>query len=163
MAGQFEGNVDARWLVEPGNDRSMILLADFAFIDSANFKWEAKKGDVVDGASIPEAVWSEVVGTPYTGDYRRASVVHDVACEKKIKTSKDAHRMFYEAMLADGTSPARALIFYTAVRLFGPQWDGAAGVTNMQFKAQLSGKVAKRAIDFDKFEAALDAVLGGDR
>ncbi len=160
MPAHFEGNVDARWLVEDGEDRRMQLLADFAFFDSTDFKWKAEAGDKVDGASIPEAIWSEIVGTPFIGDYRRASVVHDVACEKHIKTSKDAHRMFYEAMLADGTSPARALLFYTAVRLFGPQWEAAAGgVTNIEFKTALPRKVSERAIDFRKLEAALDKAL----
>ncbi|MGO8755289.1 MAG: DUF1353 domain-containing protein [Gallionellaceae bacterium] len=155
-----QGNVDARWLVQDGADRKMQLLADFAFFDSTGFKWEAKTGDIVDGASIPEAIWSEVVGTPFIGDYRRASVVHDVACEKHIRTSRDAHRMFYEAMLKDGTSEARALLFYTAVRLFGPQWEAATGMTNRQFKMTLTRKVAQPRIDFKKLEAALDAALG---
>lgn len=161
MAAHFEGNVDARWLIDPGADRSMQLLADFSFVDSSGFKWEAKAGDIVDGASIPEAVWSEVVGTPFIGDYRRASVVHDVACDQHIKTSKDAHRMFYEAMLADGTAPARALLFYTAVRLFGPQWEATVGgVTNKAFKMALPGKVSRKTIEFKKLEAALDEALG---
>ena len=162
MPSHFEGNVDARWLVEEGEDRKMQLLADFAFSDSTNFKWEAKVGDIVDGASIPEAIWSEVVGTPFIGDYRRASVVHDVACDKHIKTSKDAHRMFYEAMLADGTSQARALLFYTAVRLFGPQWEATvSGITNKQFKMALPRKVIEQVIDFKMLEAALDRALEG--
>jgi hypothetical protein len=161
MDTHFEGNVDARWLVEDGADRKMQLLADFAFFDSTGFKWETKAGDTIDGASIPEAVWSGVVGTPFIGDYRRASVVHDVACDKHIKTSKDAHRMFYEAMLKDGTSEARAMLFYTAVRLFGPQWETAARVSNRQFKMTLAGKVTKPGIDFKKLEAALDHVVGG--
>jgi hypothetical protein len=159
MNTRFVGNVDARWLVEDGADRKMQLLADFAFVDSTEFEWEAKTGDIVDGASIPEAIWSEVVGTPFIGDYRRASVVHDVACDKHIKTSKEAHRMFYEAMLVDGTSPARALMFYTAVRLFGPQWEAVTGETNPQFKMNLPIKMAAPAIDFKKLEAALDAAL----
>ncbi len=161
MNTHFEGNVDARWLVEAGTDRKMQLLADFAFFDSTGFEWEAKTGDIVDGASIPEAIWSEVVGIPFIGDYRRASVVHDVACEKKIRTSRDAHRMFYEAMLEDGTSEARALLFYTAVRLFGPQWETAAKVSNRQFKMTLASKVTRTGIDFKRLESALDEVLGG--
>ncbi len=162
MPAHFVGNVDARWLVEDGEDRKMELLADFAFVDSANYKWKAKKGEIVDGASIPETIWSEIVGTPFIGDYRRASVVHDVACDKHIKTSKEAHRMFYEAMLADGTSPAHAVLFYTAVRLFGPQWEADTGAVNnnMQFKRDLTRKLSRRVIDFKKLEAALDQVMG---
>jgi hypothetical protein len=147
--------------VEVGADHKMQLLADFAFFDSTGFKWEAKTGDIVDGASIPEAIWSEIVGTPFIGDYRRASVVHDVACEKKIKTSRDAHRMFYDAMLRDGTSEARAMLFYTAIPLFGPQREAAVGLTNKQFKMTLTSKATEPRIDFNRLEAALDQVLGG--
>lgn len=147
MPAHFVGNVDARWLIDDGEDRKMQLLANFTFIDSTNFTWQANVGDIVDGTSIPEAVWSEVVGTPFIGEYRRASVVHDVACDKHIKTSKEAHRMFYEAMLVDGTSSARALLFYTAVRLFGPQWEAAAGgITNKAFKRALPSKTIERAL-----------------
>ena len=88
----FEGNVDTRWLVEPGEDRKMEMLSEFAFIDSKGYRWAAHRGEQVDGASIPEVVWSKVVGTPFIGDYRRASVVHDVACVRREKTSKEAHR-----------------------------------------------------------------------
>ena len=146
----FKGEVETRWLVEPDEDRKMELLENFSFIDSSSYEWEAQKGDVVDGASIPEVVWSKIVGTPFIGDYRRASVVHDVACDRKEKTSREAHRMFYEAMLADGTSEAKALLFYTAVRLFGPQWGGRAKFLRM---------ATAKKIDFDKFEAALDKVV----
>jgi hypothetical protein len=148
----FEGDVDTRWLVHGGADREMQLLSEFAFIDSAGYRWAAHSGEKVDGASIPEQVWSTVVGTPFIGDYRRASVVHDVACERHEKTSRDAHRMFYEAMLADGTEKARALLFYTAVRLFGPQWDRHRG-----FRPMLAH--AAQDIDFDRLEAALDEVV----
>lgn len=150
---RFEGNVETRWLVEPGEDREMEMLSEFAFIDSTGYRWTAHPGEQVDGASIPEVVWSRVVGTPFIGDYRRASVVHDVACTRQEKTSKEAHRMFYEAMLTDGTSKERALLFYTAVRLFGPKWDQQRG-----FRQMFALPVEE--IDFDRFEAALDTVLG---
>ena len=161
MTAHFEGEVEVRWLVEDGEDRKMQLLADFSFVDSKGFRWEAKKNDVVDGASIPEVVWSQVVGTPYIGDYRRASVVHDVACDRKIGTSKHAHRMFYEAMLADGASQPRAMLFYTAVRLFGPQWGTATGPSNLEFKAAFLSSAPKPSLDFSKLESALDEVLSG--
>ena len=148
----FEGDVDTRWLVHGGADREMELLSEFAFIDSQGYRWAAHRGERVDGASIPDQVWSTVVGTPFIGDYRRASVVHDVACERHEKTSREAHRMFYEAMLADGTEKARALLFYTAVRLFGPQWDPQRGFRSMLARGG-------HDIDFARLEAALDTVV----
>ena len=61
--------------------------------------------------------------------------------------------MFFEAMLADGTAKERALLFYTAVRLFGPKWDQQRG-----FRPMFAIPVEE--IDFDRLEAALDTVLG---
>jgi hypothetical protein len=152
FAPRFEGEVETRWLVHGGADREMEILREFAFVDSTGYRWAAYPGEKVDGASIPEQVWSEVVGTPFIGDYRRASVVHDVACDRREKSSREAHRMFYEAMLADGTSKQRALLFYTAVRLFGPQWDQRRG-----FRTMLAAQA--QDIDFDRLETALDQVL----
>jgi len=150
----FIGDVEARWLVESGADRKMELLAPFSFLDSKGFNWQAATGDEIDGASIPEIVWSKIVGTPYIGDYRRASVVHDVACKKYIKSSRDAHRMFYEAMLEDGTDPNRALLFYMAVRVFGPRWKEGDIPERFTFMALANEP------SFEQIEAALDAALG---
>jgi hypothetical protein len=151
-APHFEGDVETRWLVHGGADREMELLREFAFVDSKGYRWVAHSGEKVDGASIPEQVWSTVAGTPFIGEYRRASVVHDVACDRHEKTSREAHRMFYEAMRTDGTEKARALLFYTAVRLFGPQWDQQRG-----FRPMLSARA--QDIDFDQLEVALDRVI----
>ena len=117
---QFEGQVDTQWRRHAGEDRDMQLLSDFAFIDSRGVRWDAPAGRIINGASIPEVLWSKIVGTPYIGDYRRATVVHDVACQDKAKPHEEVHRMFYDAMLCDGVSEERAFLMYTAVRLFGP-------------------------------------------
>src|SRR4029077_19182020 len=78
--GEFSGQPEAVWLTEDGTeDRNMEILREFLFTDPSSTKWIAPAGSVVDGASIPRALWT-IVGSPYTGDYRRASVVHDVAC-----------------------------------------------------------------------------------
>lgn len=54
----------------------------------------------------------------FVGDYRRASVVHDYYCypaNRNQNTSKQVHRMFYEAMLCDGVKKRRAKKIYKAV------------------------------------------------
>ena len=89
--------------------------------------WLASKESKIDGATIPEVLWGPIIGSPFTGDFRRASVVHDIACkptpEPKPYSSDEAHRMFYHAMLCDNTAPWLAKVFYFAVCLFGPQWE----------------------------------------
>jgi Protein of unknown function (DUF1353) len=155
----FVGEVESRWMVQEGEDRAMVLLKDFTFVDKNEFPWVAHTGDVIDGASIPEAIWSQIMGTPFIGDYRRASVVHDVACQRRPLSSKDAHRMFYEAMIADGTPKARALLFYTAVRLFGPKWEEGAKKLGLGPVTPKSISANAESIDFDQFEKALDHVI----
>src|SRR5262245_29807835 len=62
--GQFIGNVDTRWTT----DRDMELLSDFAYVDPSGRRWDAPKGSRIDGASIPQALWT-IVGSPFTGAY----------------------------------------------------------------------------------------------
>jgi len=115
----FSGDVEARWFHD---GRTMKLLRDFSFSDRTGKLWLAPAGSKVDGASIPRAFWS-TVGPPFVGKYRRASVIHDVYCQTRSEPWQEVHRMFYEAMRADGTSSNQARQMYFAVRNFGPRWD----------------------------------------
>ena len=127
MTARFEGEVRAEWLTHDGDDRRMRLLEPFAFVDRRGVRWEAEAGDEIDGASIPDVLWSRWVGTPYIGDYRRATVLHDVHCDKQVHPHKDVHRMFYEACLCRGVHPSKAALMYWAVLHFGPSWPLAPG------------------------------------
>jgi hypothetical protein len=135
----------------------MRLLEDFAFVDDNGVRWLAPAGSVIDGASIPDTLWL-VAGTPYIGDYRRATVIHDVACQQMARPSKDVHRMFYDAMITDGVPEARAQQMYTAVRLFGPSWVIPEAGFGMEGAPAIV--VTRRTLTIDELEAALDAALG---
>jgi hypothetical protein len=151
----FEGEVRTEWLVHEGDDRQMRLLEAFAFVDDQGLRWEAAPGDVIDGASIPRFLWT-ISGSPFVGDYRRASVLHDVACQRRERPSKDVHRMFYDAMRAEGMSTDDAMKYYTAVRLFGPRWelDAQGRVRTYSARARV-----RPSLTFAELEAALDTVL----
>ncbi len=41
-------------------------------------------------------------GSPFVGDYRRASVIYDVACVERKHSDVAVHLRFYNAMRADG-------------------------------------------------------------
>ena len=115
--GSFSGNPKTEWLTdETTPDRNMSLLADFSFTDPDGRVWPAPKGSVINGASIPQPLWS-TVGSPYTDDYRRASVVHDVACGTPGVNRKAADVMFYYACLAGGCTALQAKILYAGVRI----------------------------------------------
>lgn len=117
--GSFVGKVVAEWL---DDGRKMKLVQPFAYIDPNGSRWDAPKGWIVDGASIPQIAWS-VIGGPFEGSYRNASVIHDVACDQKQRPWRDVHRAFYTAMLAAKVDPIKAKVMYGAVYQFGPRWE----------------------------------------
>jgi hypothetical protein len=112
----FSGDPVTQWLTEYGADRRMKMLEDFWFVDGAGKRWIAPKGAIINGASIPEPLWSSV-GSPYTGEYRRASIVHDVACDDPNVSRDAADDMFYEACLAGGCTLLQAKLLYAGVRV----------------------------------------------
>ena len=117
-SGRFLGTPEAIWL---DGGRDMKLLKDFVFIDSRGRSWIAEKDRVVNGASIPQFLWS-IVGGPFEGQYRNASIVHDAECEKMTSPSTDVHRMFYDACRAGGVKEKDAKYLYWAVANYGPSW-----------------------------------------
>ena len=117
--GRFSGDPDAIWLTEGSPDRRMCLVTEFTFTDPKGKLWITPAQYRIDGASIPRALWA-IVGSPYTGDYRRASIVHDKACDDaqgdKAKR-RAADRMFYHACRAGGCSIRQSTILYLGVRI----------------------------------------------
>ena len=116
--GTFVGDVKTKWLRD---GRTMELLEDFSYVDRLTRIWDAPKGSIIDGASIPQFAWS-IIGGPYDHKYRNASVIHDVACNRKSRKWEDVHEAFYNAMRASGVDSVRARIMYGAVYHFGPRW-----------------------------------------
>lgn len=116
--GSYEGTVKTEWLP----NGQMRLLENFVYTDPDGNRWSAPKGAMVNGASIPPTFWS-ILGSPYTGKYRAASVIHDVACIEKKQPSDKVHLAFYYAMRASGVPDVQAKIMYAAVYNFGPRWQ----------------------------------------
>lgn len=116
---KFNGRVVTAW--DRKTCRNMVLLEEFSFIDSRGVTWKAPIGSVIDGASIPRLFWT-AISSPFCGNYRRASVVHDVYCKTKSRPHTEVHEMFHEAMLTDGVTKFKAKLMYRAIKLFGPKW-----------------------------------------
>jgi hypothetical protein len=134
--GSFSGEPKATWLTQEGTpDRLMKTLQAFSFTDPSSRVWRAPAGSVIDGASIPRALWT-AVGAPYTGDYRRASIVHDVACDEAggdRKKRRAADRMFFHACRAGGCSIWQSIVLYLGVRVGAaavdvPPWHAAISI-----------------------------------
>ncbi len=112
--------LDLRDLVPP-DGRRFSLPHEFNYLDAKKQLWEAPSGLIVDGASIPMPFWS-VIGGPFSGPYREASVVHDAGCCAKTRPWQEVHRMFYEAMRCSGVGWVKAKTMYLAVWAMGPRW-----------------------------------------
>jgi hypothetical protein len=115
--GQFVGELVLKDIDPDG--RNFELVEPFGYIDPKGVRWQAEKGLVTDGASIPQVFWS-IVGGPYEGRYRRASIIHDYYCDHKYRSWERVHRVFYDAMLTGGVDPIKAKLMFYAVRRFGP-------------------------------------------
>jgi len=138
--GFFSGEPCTIWLTENRPDRKMRLIEDFAFTDPDGLTWLVPSGYEVDGASIPKTLWA-LVGSPYTGDYRRASIVHDKACNDAagdVTARKAADRMFYHACRAGGCSSEEANSLYLGVRI------GALGDVVPLWSPGIEGSFAPR-------------------
>lgn len=117
-SGKFFGEVVTSWL---NNSRKMRLLKTVSYQDKNGKKWLAKKGAIIDGASIPRPFWF-FIGSPFSGKYRRSSVIHDVFCTKRTEPHKQVHKMFFEAMRVDKVNYFKAKAMYFAVKIAGPKW-----------------------------------------
>jgi hypothetical protein len=116
--GYYSGFPETRW--DP-DGRSMTLLNELRYTDPMGLVWIAPAGSAVDGASIPKSLWS-IMGGPFEGKYRNASVLHDVAYEQHDRPWQECDRMFYNAMRCSGVSAVEAGTMYYALYKFGRHW-----------------------------------------
>jgi hypothetical protein len=100
----------------------MEVLYPFGFQEEDGLHWPVPPGTIVDGASIPQPLWS-IIGGPFEGMYRDASVVHDYYCDVRSADWRAVHRVFYRGMLVSGVSMPRAKLLYAAVYFAGPRWN----------------------------------------
>ena len=99
----------------------MKLLENFSFIDSDGKMWTAPKGEIVDGSSIPRWAWS-IIGSPFVGEHRNASVIHDVFCRFRIETDNATHEMYIEAIKVSGVGKFKSKLMKTALKIGAPKW-----------------------------------------
>jgi len=117
-------DVEGRFIQKPDTRPHFVVGSDTVFKDPNSVEWPVPKGTEVDGASIPQLIWS--FAGPFEGNYLWASVIHDYYCDMRTKTAHDTHRTFYYGMRARGVSKIQADFMYWAVAVFGPQWANPA-------------------------------------
>ena len=116
--GYYDGDPVTKW---NSDGRTMTLLTELRYTDPNGIEWVAPIGSVVDGASIPRSIWS-IMGGPFEGKYRNASVLHDVAYGEHKRPWQDCDRMFYYAMRCSGVSAVEAKTMFYALYRFGHHW-----------------------------------------
>ena len=116
--GYYSGDPVVKW---NSDGRTMTLMTELSYTDPHGVIWDAPAGSVTDGASIPRYLWS-IMGGPFEGQYRNASILHDVAYEKHNRPWQDCDRMFYNAMRCSGVSGVEAKTMYYALYKFGHHW-----------------------------------------
>lgn len=116
--GRYSGPIETRW---EDDGITMVLLNELRYTDPYGQVWVAPAGSRVNGASIPKVFWS-MIGGPFEGKYRNASVLHDVAYDEQTRPWQEVDRMFYNAMRCSGVGAITAkTMYYTLVR-HGRHW-----------------------------------------
>jgi len=146
--------IDSPPLVEwLGDGRNMRLKRSFGYVDPNDCEWPVPSETVVNGASIPQVFWS-LIGGPFEGPYRDASVVHDYYCDVRTRSWQGTHRVFYDAMLCSGVGGLRAKTLYYAVYRFGPRWTMGPAAVVEAFGVAGSGKSVPTSVPVEAFDAA---------
>lgn len=92
------------------NGRDMMVCRDVLFVDPYGGRWRVPMGSVVNGQSIPRFFW-RVVGSPFVGKARDASVIHDTL-SMRLRIS---HHVFWWAMRARGNGRINSWLKWAAV------------------------------------------------
>jgi hypothetical protein len=116
--GYYTGDPVTRWNPD---GLTMTLISELRYTDPHGIVWVAPAGSTVNGASIPRSLWS-LMGGPFEGKYRDASVLHDVSYEQHKRPWQDCDRMFYNAMRCSGVGAVEAKTMFYALYRFGHHW-----------------------------------------
>lgn len=153
-SGKYFGELLVAFL---SDGRRVRLAKAFGFCDARGKRWPVPAQAVVDGASIPQVLWP-LMGGPFTGKYRDASVVHDYYCSVRLEPWQAVHHVFYEAMRVSGVSEVRAKLMYAAVYFAGPRWSDMDSINTKLSRVDNRGLFFQ--IDFSRFDEDVFSVVG---
>lgn len=148
--GRYIGGPPLTEWLEDG--RHMQLKRPFSYTQENGYDWPVPIDAIVDGASIPQVFWS-LIGGPFEGRYRDASIVHDFYCDEQSRPWKQTHRIFYEGMLCSGVEESKAKILYYAVYRFGPRWSIGPAAMMDRFEAAGEMENVPASIPVEAFDA----------
>ena len=120
--GAFSGKVVVELLDEIEFAQKLRLLDDFAFTDADGKVWQARKGGILDGETIPRGLHS-LAGLPFLAEYRKSAVVHDYFSRVRTEPWRLVHRTLYHASVVEGVSETEAKALYAVVYAGGWRWE----------------------------------------
>lgn len=105
-------------------------VEELNFVDGARRHWDAPRGTLTDGASIP-ILFQPFLGNPRDPLFINAGVLHDAYCGVGNEGGprwhgdrwQNVHVMFYDALVVSGAPDPKAKLMFAAVWLGGPRWD----------------------------------------
>jgi Protein of unknown function (DUF1353) len=174
--GTFLGKVALEWDDEDGFNRHKIkLLSDFGFQDPSGKKWIAQKGAELDGNSFTP-LFEQMVGLPFAGEHRRASLLHDYFAKQLNEPWRDVRRMYYAALLAEGMSDHEAKTAYAVLYGAGMRWEPKGstcyinchnGASTLAWRPDVIESEINKALEIlsegnpslDEIDKAVDAVI----
>ena len=111
--GKFTG----KYKIEGHTAYTFKTLAELSYTTNKGVTHTVPIGFKTDGASIPKIFWS-FIGSPFTGFYRRATLIHDYLYYSQTTTRLYADKIFLEAMKSLRVSWWKRKTMYFAVRGF---------------------------------------------
>lgn len=106
------------FIPQDGKTRTLIKPLGYAVGSGNRIIIEVPVGFVTDGASIPKVAWG-VIGSPMTGRYIYAAIIHDYFYYMGTFSRLRSDIIFLEAMAVLNVPRWKRNIIYRAVRLFG--------------------------------------------
>lgn len=107
-----------RYLIEEYDERRFITRAPLTYVTDEGIDITVPSNFITDGASIPKICWS-LIGSPFTGKYKRAALVHDWLYYTFETTRIYADKIFLEIMEERDVPFLKRHAMYRAVRTAG--------------------------------------------
>ncbi|MGD8789332.1 MAG: DUF1353 domain-containing protein [Burkholderiales bacterium] len=117
----FSGRVVVQWVADNEFVATIRVVEDFSFSQANGQTWRVPVGAAVDGRSM-SPLFVRLSGRPFDSGFRKASLVYDYATKDMSQPWRDAQKMFFEASLAEGVTPAEAKVMYLLLYATGPRW-----------------------------------------
>jgi hypothetical protein len=119
--GEFQGRVIVEWLDDPFVP-TMRLVEPFAFRQPDEKVWAVTGRHIIKGTGFPP-LFRDHFGQPFTGGFRKSSIVYDYVTQKMMQPWDDAQHMFRDASIAEGVAQTEAKAMYMLLRAQGSRWE----------------------------------------